>query len=144
MGAPAGIFVLKEDGQPFTRPQLSDQWLRERDSNAALAPLRHCWPVDARAARNRRGEAPQGRGRHPADCRHGGDEPQMVTRYCRFSVQRENALAAVVYLDRTPREQGAQIVEFRASNPMKLLTAIVLEVYNASANINILCAVNIT
>jgi DNA-binding CsgD family transcriptional regulator len=34
-----GPFVLKEDGQPFSRPQLSDQWLRERDSNAALAPL---------------------------------------------------------------------------------------------------------
>jgi integrase len=32
--------LLKEDGQPFTREQLSDQWLRERDTRPALAPLK--------------------------------------------------------------------------------------------------------
>jgi len=34
-----------------------------------------------------------------------GMSVQMVTRYCRRSVQRENALAAVYYLDRTAIEQ---------------------------------------
>jgi predicted transcriptional regulator len=33
-----------------------------------------------------------------------GMSEQMVKRYCRFSEQRKNALAAVVYLDRTPRD----------------------------------------
>jgi hypothetical protein len=34
-----------------------------------------------------------------------GMSEQMVKRYCRFSEQRKNALAAVHYLDRTPRER---------------------------------------
>jgi hypothetical protein len=35
-----------------------------------------------------------------------GMSPQMVTRYCRYSVQRENALAAVHILDRTAGERS--------------------------------------
>jgi hypothetical protein len=35
-----------------------------------------------------------------------GMSRQMVERYCRFSVQRENALAAVHYLDRTAGERA--------------------------------------
>src|SRR5262249_17726606 len=34
------FILLKEDGLPFTRAQLSDQWLRERDTRPALAPLK--------------------------------------------------------------------------------------------------------
>jgi hypothetical protein len=34
-----------------------------------------------------------------------GMSAQMVTRYCRYSVQRENALAAVHILDRTAGER---------------------------------------
>jgi integrase len=103
-----GYFILKEDGQPFTRPQLSDQWLRERDANAALAPLAtaglsmHGLRATA-VVRLRRAGATTGQ---IADM-VGMSEP-MVNRYCRFSVQRENALAAVHYLDRTPREHGAR------------------------------------
>ena len=33
------FIALKEDGLPFMRQQLSDQWLRERDTKSALAPL---------------------------------------------------------------------------------------------------------
>jgi integrase len=100
-----GPFILKEDGQPMTRPQLSDQWLRERDSNGALAALKaaglsmHGLRATA-VVRLRRAGATSGQ----IAAMVGMSEP-MVNRYCRFSVQRENALAAVVYLDRTPREQ---------------------------------------
>lgn len=104
-----GYFILKEDGHPFTRPQLSDQWLRERDANAALASLAtaglsmHGLRATA-VVRLRRAGATTGQ---IADM-VGMSEP-MVNRYCRFSKQRENALAAVHYLDRTPREhEGRQ------------------------------------
>jgi integrase len=113
-----GPFVLKEDGQPMTRPQLSDQWLRERDTNAALAPLAtaglsmHGLRATA-CVRLRRAGAHTGQ---IADMV--GMSELMVKRYCRFSLQRENALAAVVYLDRTPREQGArQSAPFKGVKP---------------------------
>src|SRR4029077_3363279 len=35
-----GFIVVKPDGQPYTRPQLSDNWLKERDANPALVSLR--------------------------------------------------------------------------------------------------------
>ncbi len=101
-----GPFILKEDGQPMTRPQLSDQWLRERDTNPALAALKaadvsmHGLRATAVVRLRRAGATAL----QIADMV--GMSEQMVKRYCRFSVQRENALAAVVYLDRTPREQG--------------------------------------
>jgi integrase len=103
-----GPFILKEDGQPMTRPQLSDQWLRERDSNPALVALR-----DADLSMHGlRATAVVRLRRAGATALQIGDmvgmSEQMVKRYCRFSVQRENALAAVVYLDRTPRESGAR------------------------------------
>lgn len=100
-----GPFVLKEDGQPMTRPQLSDQWLRERDSNAALAPLAaaelsmHGLRATA-CVRLRRAGANTAQ---IADMV--GMSEQMVKRYCRFSEQRQNALAAVHYLDRTGAER---------------------------------------
>lgn len=103
-----GPFILKEDGQPMTRPQLSDQWLRERDSNAALAPLAtaelsmHGLRATA-CVRLRRAGANTAQ---IADMV--GMSEQMVKRYCRFSEQRKNALAAVHYLDRTPREQDGR------------------------------------
>jgi integrase len=101
-----GPFILKEDGQPMTRPQLSDQWLRERDSNPALAPLAaaelsmHGLRATAVVRLLRAGASTL-----QIANMVGMSEP-MVKRYARFSVQRENALAAVVYLDRTPRESG--------------------------------------
>lgn len=101
-----GYFILKEDGQPMTRPQLSDQWLRERDANAALAPL----AAAGLSMHGLRATAVVRLRRAGASALQIGDmvgmSEQMVKRYCRFSVQRENALAAVHYLDRTPREHG--------------------------------------
>jgi hypothetical protein len=62
MGAPAGLSD-PERGRNRSRAQLSDQWL------ASAIERRPCaagdrGPVDARAARDRRGEAPQGRSEH--------------------------------------------------------------------------------
>jgi integrase len=94
------FIALKEDGQPFRREQLSDQWLRERNSRAALAPLRDAGLVmhglrATAVVRLRRAGVPV-----LLICDMVGMSRQMVERYCRFSVQRENALAAVHYLDK--------------------------------------------
>jgi integrase len=104
-----GFILLKEDGHPFTRQQLSDQWLRERDTRLALLPL--CTAVIVlhglrgfAVVRLRRAGANTGQ---IADMV--GMSEVMVKRYSRFSVQRENALAAVHYLDRTKPERPNQI-----------------------------------
>ena len=81
-----------------------DHWLRERTKNAALAPLNalglsmHGLRATAVVRLAQAGAST----RQIADM-VGMSEP-MVAHYCRFSKQRENALAAVHYLDRTPRE----------------------------------------
>jgi integrase len=100
-----GFILLKEDGHPFTRQQLSDQWLRERDTKSVLAPLREAGVRlhglrGTAVVRLRRAGATV-----PQICDMVGMSPQMVKRYCRYSDQRENALAAVYMLDRTAREQ---------------------------------------
>jgi integrase len=92
---------LKRDGQPWTRHQLSDAWQHERDRNPALEPLRnpplHMHGLRATAVvRLRRAGANTAQ---IADMV--GMSVPMVTHYSRLSVQRENALAAVHYLDRT-------------------------------------------
>jgi len=99
------FILLKEDGLPFTRQQLSDQWLRERDTRPLLAPLKKAGLVlhGLRAfavVRLRRAGANTGQ---IADMV--GMSEVMVKRYSRFSRQRENALAAVHFLDRTNPEQ---------------------------------------
>jgi integrase len=99
------FILLKEDGLPFTRQQLSDQWLRERNARPPLAPLRDAGLVlhglrATAVVRLRRAGASTGQ---IADMV--GMSEQMVNRYCRFSKQRDNALAAVHYLDRTKPEQ---------------------------------------
>lgn len=97
--------ILKPDDTPFTREQLSDHWLRERTKNAALAPLiplglsMHGLRATACVRLLRAGAHP----RQIADMV--GMSEQTVAHYCRFSEQRKNALAAVHYLDRTPRER---------------------------------------
>lgn len=99
--------LLKEDGLPFTRQQLSDQWLRERNTRPVLAPLAEAGLVlhGLRATaivRLRRAGATTGQIGDMV-----GMSEQMVNRYCRFSKQRDNALAAVHYLDKTNMERPA-------------------------------------
>jgi integrase len=100
-----GFILLKKDGHPFTRQPLSDQWLRERDTRPALAPLRQAGVVlhglrGFAVVRLRRAGANTGQ---IADMVRMSEV--MVKRYSRFSVQRDNALAAVLYLDRTRPER---------------------------------------
>jgi integrase len=99
------FILLKEDDQPFTRAQLSDQWLRERDTRPALAPLASAGCV----LHGLRGTACVRLLRAGAHTRQIADmvgmSELMVKRYTRFATQRENALAAVHYLDRTKPER---------------------------------------
>jgi hypothetical protein len=101
-----GFIILKPDGTPYSREQLSDHWLRERGRNAALAPLdtlglsMHGLRATACVRLLRAGAHP----RQIADMV--GMSEQTVAHYCRFSEQRKNALAAVHYLDRTSRERA--------------------------------------
>jgi integrase len=100
-----GFILLKEDGHPFTAHQLSDQWAVERNSRPALSPLKAAGVVlhglrGFAVVRLRRAGANTGQ---IADMV--GMSEQMVKRYSRFSRQRDNALAAVHYLDRTKPER---------------------------------------
>lgn len=99
------FLLLKEDGLPFSREQLSNQWERERDTRPALALLKAAGLVlhglrATAVVRLRRAGATTGQ----IAAMVGMSEP-MVNRYCRFSVQRDNALAAVRYLDKTNVER---------------------------------------
>ncbi len=102
------FILLKEGGHPFTRQQLSDQWLRERNTKPALAPLKEAGLV----MHGLRGTAVVRLRRAGATIPQIGDmvgmSPLMVTRYCRYSIQRENALAAVHVLDRTAMEKARE------------------------------------
>jgi integrase len=101
------FMLLKEDGLPFTREQLSDQWLRARDTQAVLTSLKAAGLV----LHGLRGTAVVRLRRAGATTLQiasmVGMSENMVNRYCRLSVQRENALAAVHYLDaRTKPERS--------------------------------------
>jgi integrase len=101
-----GFILLKEDGHPFRRQQLSDQWLRERDTRPALAPIREAGLRlhglrGTAVVRLRRAGATV-----PQICDMVGMSPLMVARYCRYSDQRGNALAAVYTLERTAAERS--------------------------------------
>jgi integrase len=101
-----GFILLKKDGLPWTRPELSNQWLRARNTQAVLAPLKEAGLV----LHGLRGTAVVRLRRAGVSSPLIGDtvgmSEQMVKRYCRFSDQRENALAAVHILDRTAIERS--------------------------------------
>jgi integrase len=99
------FIALKEDGQPWTRQQLSDAWLVERrkpplrvleEAGLVLHGLRATAVVRLRRAGATTGQIKDMVGMSEA----------MVNRYCRKSVQRENAIAAVHHLDRTHIERS--------------------------------------
>lgn len=85
-------------GKQITRNALSVTWVRERDRNKTLRPLReltiHGLRATACVRLRRMGAAV------PQIADYVGMSEAMVARYCRLSDQRENALAAVVQLDR--------------------------------------------
>jgi integrase len=110
-----GPFLLKPDGTPWTRGDLSNAWARNRDTDPALKPL----GKDAVAGKPTDDVGLVIHGLRGTACvrlkRAGATVPQiadmvgmsheMVERYCRLSAQKENAKAAVVHLERTRRER---------------------------------------
>lgn len=116
-----GCILLKEDGMPFSREQLSNQWLRQRETNPALA--HYLAGDEKRVIHGLRGTACVRLLRAGANTRQISDmvgmSELMVKRYTRFATQRENALAAVHYLDRnTPRTsdpERSEIVQWDQS-----------------------------
>src|SRR5215467_2028656 len=98
-----GFILTKPDGHPFTRPQLTDAWLREME-RPEMAPLKglvlHGLRGTAVVRLRRAGVS------IAQICDVVGMSPQMVTRYCRFSDQKANALAAMDKLE------GTKVVKF--------------------------------
>lgn len=90
---------------PYQRKQLTDAWAYERDTNPKLRPLRDAGLV----MHGLRGTACVRLKRAGANELQISDmvgmSPKMVERYCRFSIQKENAMAAIVYLERTILER---------------------------------------
>lgn len=111
-----GRFLLRPCGSPWTRPHLSDAWREQREGNPALEPLRQIGVDDRGKPRpavmhGLRATACVRLNQSGATTRQisdwvGMSEP-MVANYLRFSIQKENALAAVIMLDRTTRERIA-------------------------------------
>jgi len=99
-----GFILLRPTGIPWTRKALTWAWIVERDSNPALRPLAGLVLHGLRATACVRLLRAGANTRQIADM-VGMSEP-IVGRYCRFSVQRENASAAVLLLDRTSRERN--------------------------------------
>jgi integrase len=102
-----GYIVTRLSGKPFTRPQLSDYWLDERNRNPKLEPLRekglsfHGLRCTAVIRLRRAGVE------RPLICDAIGMSAQTVDHYCRLSEQRDNALAAMSRID-------AQVIRLRA------------------------------
>jgi integrase len=108
---PPFYLVLKPDGAPYNRNQLSVKWNDERASNGLLAPLEEAGLVlhglrATAVVRARKGGATV----LQISSMFGMSEP-MVARYSRLVDQREMAMAAVHYLDGTAREQAKAKIE---------------------------------
>lgn len=104
-----GPFLLRPDGQPWSRKQLTDAWTYERDTNLALENLNGANLV----LHGLRGYACVRLVRAGANTRQISDmigmSEEMVARYTRFSAQKENASAAIYHLDRADAERSGNI-----------------------------------
>jgi len=107
-----GPFLTRADGRPWTRKGLTDAWTYQRDNNALFESYRLCGPSRDRplVIHGLRGHACVQLLRAGANTRQISDmvgmSEEMVANYTRFSVQRENASAAVHHLERTIRERN--------------------------------------
>lgn len=107
-----GPFLTRPDGRLWTRRQLTDAWTYQRDMNPAFTGYRLCGPGKDRplVLHGLRGHACVQLLRAGANTRQIADmvgmSEEMVAGYTRFSVQRENAAAAVHHLERTIRERN--------------------------------------
>ena len=107
------LFVLtRPNGAPWTRPELSEAWYRERMRNRALEPLEakklslHGLRATAVIRLRRAGVS------RLLIQDMVGMSATMVDRYCRRSEQPDNAIAALEQMERTRGEQ-AQIIPLR-------------------------------
>lgn len=102
---------LTRHGLPYERKQLTDAWTYERDTNPALEPLKRAGLV----LHGLRGHACVTLKRAGANTQQIADmvgmSELMVAKYCRLSVQKENATAAVIHLERTIRERKNDMSE---------------------------------
>jgi integrase len=89
-----GFILLKPDGQPWNRNTLSVAWHRARERIPELAGLTLHGLRSTAVVRLRRAGATL-----PQITDLVGMSEPMVRRYCRFAVQKDNAMAAVVRLD---------------------------------------------
>lgn len=99
-----GMILLRPTGIPWTRKALTSAWIAERANNKALKPLAGLVLHGLRATAVVRLSQSGASTRQIADMV--GMSEEMVAHYCRHSSQRENASAAVIYLEGTPRELG--------------------------------------
>ena len=98
-----GFILLRPTGIPWTRKALTWAWIVERRQHPPLTGLvLHGLRATACVRLLRAGANT----RQIADMV--GMSEEIVGRYCRFSVQRENASAAVLHLDRTSMERNRQ------------------------------------
>lgn len=93
-----GFILRRPTGIPWTRKALSWAWECERKSKPALAAVAGMVLHGLRATACVRLLRAGANTRQIADMV--GMSEEIVGRYCRFSVQRENASAAVLHLDR--------------------------------------------
>ncbi len=108
-----GPILVREDGAPWTnRNNLTMAWALHRTTNEALKDLWYLGPNRDQAARlhGLRGFACVQLLRAGANTRQVSDmvgmsEP-MVANYTRFSVQKANAVAAVIHLEKTIQERA--------------------------------------
>lgn len=104
-----GPFLLRPDGRPWSADEITAAWTYERDRNPELEPLRGL------VLHGLRGHACVRLYRAGATTRQVADmvgmsEP-MVGRYTRKSVQRENATAGIIHLERTIEERRRNMLQ---------------------------------
>lgn len=110
-----GPFLTHMDGRPWNRKALTMAWDWQRKHNAALGGL------DERGLvlHGLRGTAcvrlRQAGATIPQIADMVGMSAKMVEHYCRFSLQRENAVAAVYHLERTLSERTIDMSKKRTS-----------------------------
>jgi integrase-like protein len=98
-----GPFLLRADGRPWTRKAFYSAFVYACETTPALAPLLELVPHGLRGhacVRLRRAGATI-----PQIADMVGMSEEMVARYCRFSIQKENAVAAIHHLERTLSER---------------------------------------
>ena len=104
-----GFILTKPDGMPYgRRQQLTDAWDKEREQHAELRHLTLHGLRGSAVVRLRRAGVTIAQ-----ICDVVGMSPQMVQRYCRFSDQKANALAAMDRLEGT-NPQG-KVLKLRES-----------------------------